>query len=350
MTQPKHGDKEPTSIVHLGKKFSSTHYIKISDLECQSIKKDFFKKPKLSQVKRELYNIHYKNSIKIGKLTEYFFSEEIYNTRLYTSKWSINEFFESNDLIRFAYAKVKNCSDFYKEEDGLIKNIKTVLRLSPSRTAAKVSNYPLKSVKDILKKYSKEARSGYYDYSCGWGVRLIGAMSSNVKYYGTDPNFKLTQKLNEMGELYNKVTQAEAQYKIYTQGSEKFIPELENNIGIAFSSPPYFDLEDYKTGEQSIKGRSYKLWLEEYWRETVKNIIKYLKEDGVMLLNIKSFEKYNLLEDMKDICTSEGLLYIESLELKNIQRIHLKHSNVSSDEQILVFRKHPEVIEDNWDW
>lgn len=350
MTQPKHGDKTQTTMTHLGKEFSTTHYINIPDDECQKIKEDFFKKPTLTQVQKEIHNIHYKNSLKIGKLTEYFFSEVIYNTRLYTSKWSINEFFESNDLIRFAYAKVKNCSDFYKEEDGLIKNIKTVLRLSPSRTAAKVSNYPLKSVKDILKKYNKQARDGYYDYSCGWGVRMLGAMSSNVKYFGTDPNHKLTKKLEEMGDLYNKVTQANAPYKIYTQGSEIFIPELENNIGIAFSSPPYFDLEDYKTGEQSIKDRSYALWLEEYWRETVKNIIRYLKDDGVMLLNIKSFEKYNLLEDMRDICTDEGLLYIESLELKNIQRIHLINSKVSSDEQILVFRKNKEEVEDEWNW
>ena len=69
-----------------------------------------------------------------------------------------------------------------------------------------------------------------------------------------------------------------------------------------------------------------------------------------MLLNIKSFEKYNLLEDMRDICTSEGLIYIESLELKNIQRIHLKNSNVSSDEQILVFRKNEVQETNNWDW
>lgn len=339
MTQAKHGNKEKTFMTHLGKEFSSTHYIDISDEKCQEIKKDFFIKPTLKQVQQEMYNLHYNRSIKIGKITDYFVSDMIYDTKLYTSKWTINEFFESNDLIRFAYAKVINCSDFYKEKDGIIKNIKTVLRLSPSRTAAKVSNYPLSSVKEILKKYSKEASNGYYDYSCGWGVRLMGALTSGIQYYGTDPNFKLTEQLDKLGNMYNEVNHIKIPFKIYTQGSEKLIPELKNNIGIAFSSPPYFDLEDYGTGEQSINNRSYEQWLEEYWRVTVQNIQLYLKDDGVFLLNIKSFEQFDLLNDMKDIALQEGFTYIESLNLKNIQRIMLKNSGVSSDEQILVFRK-----------
>ncbi len=85
-----------------------------------------------------------------------------------------------------------------------------------------------------------------------------------------------------------------------------------------------------------------------------KNISKYLIDDGVFLLNIKSFEKYDLLNDMKDIIEQENFKYIESLQLKNIQRIHLKNSGVSSDEQILVFRKldYEEVTsqEDISDW
>ena len=348
--QIKLGSEEKTTINHLDQEFTTSHFSNITDEECSKIKKLFFKKPDIQSVKKELYKIHFKNSYKISKVIDYYFSDLMNNAKLYTSKWSINEFFESNDLIRFAVGKVENCSNFYPPENDIVTNIKAVLRLSPSNTSAKISNYPIKSVKEILKKYPSK---NYYDYSCGWGVRMLGALASSSNYYGTDPNYELTEKLNELGNTYNKVNNIDAFFKIYTQGSEIFIPEIENKIDIAFSSPPYFDLEDYKIGEQSIKDRNYNQWLEEYWRETVKNIYKYLTPQGLLLLNIKSFEKYNLLEDMRDICISENFIYTESLELKNIQRIHLIKNNKSTNEQILVFKKDTYIetdLEDLSDW
>ena len=346
MTQPKHGNKEQTCISHHGAQFKTTHYIPIPDEKCQEIKEEFFRLPSEKETYNELYNVHH-GYTKIGNITDFYFSEYIYQTKLYSSKWSIKEFFESNDLIRFAYAKVQNNPEFY-DDSSLIRNIRTVFRLSPSGTAAKVSNYPLKSVKQILKKYQKESAWGYYDYSCGWGVRLLGALAQGVKYSGTDPNTPLCKNLERMARDYNKVNNINNQYQIYNQGSEILIPELVDNIGIAFSSPPYFNLEDYREGEQSIKDRNYEQWLEQYWRGTVQNIMLYLKSSGVMLLNIKSFKKYDLLNDMKDICIEEGLVYKESLELKNIQRIQLMNHDVSSDEQILVFRK-PGYVEPSVD-
>ena len=200
--------------------------------------------------------------------------------------------------------------------------------------------------------YMPKNSNNYYDFSCGWGIRLMGGLVNQVNYFGTDPNHALTEKLNEMATLYKKTVPTKSTFSIKTHGSEIFEEDWENTMGLAFSSPPYFDLEDYKVGEQSIKDRSYDRWLEEYWRGTVKNIKRYLIAEGIMMLNIKSFQKYDLLGDMKKICIEEGLTYHHSIELKNINRPTTRKLGKDTNEEILIFTKGKELklekVIDEW--
>jgi len=321
-------------IEHLGKTFTTKHFKAISDDECIAIKEEYFERPTVEKVQAQLLKVS-KGGVMSNVIHKYFFFDLMAQAKLSGGKWSIKEFFDCNDLIRFTVGKVTNCDSFYGGLKDLNTKIATVLRLSPSGTAPKLSNYPLKSVKSILEKYNPN--NNYYDFSCGWGVRLLGSMATGVNYFGTDPNHELVDKLNDLGKMYNEITPAP--YDIRCQGSEVFIPEWENKIGLAFSSPPYYDLEDYKIGKQSINNRDYQQWLSEYWDGTVKNIIKYLIKDGFMLLNIKNIKAHNLLDDMKKICEDNGLIYIESLELKNINRVILEQNNKHTNEEILVFKK-----------
>ncbi|MCK5867216.1 MAG: hypothetical protein KAG14_02340, partial [Mycoplasmataceae bacterium] len=82
-----------------------------------------------------------------------------------------------------------------------------------------------------------------------------------------------------------------------------------------------------------------KEWLKEYWYETLRNIKAYLIDDGYLLLNIKNIKEHSLLDDMKKLCEISGFEYIESLELKNINRVILANNGKHSNEEILVFKK-----------
>ena len=57
----------------------------------------------------------------------------------------------------------------------------------------KPSNFPIKTVDYIINKYNINDK--YYDFSCGWGVRLLSSFRNNISYYGTDPNNILVQRL-----------------------------------------------------------------------------------------------------------------------------------------------------------
>lgn len=185
-------------------------------------------------------------------------------------KWSINEALNCKIKLGILKGFIDDHKTMFKFDD-IIRNLKIAFNLNSGHMAKTTYNFPNNTILNILKKYN--INNNYFDFSCGWGSRLLGSMYSKVNYYGTDPNYKLTKKLNKLIKDYKEVNKIKTEAKIYTQGSEVFILELENKIGLAFSSPPYFLLEDYKYGEQSYKeGTTYQEWLENYWRNAVKNI------------------------------------------------------------------------------
>jgi len=323
-------------IKHLGKEFKTSHFYNISDEQCKKIKEQFYEKPKKELV-HDQFNKLYNGGKKTNFIIDYYLKDVMSKARLSTSKWSIKEFFECNDLIRFAYGKIKNCSNFYKSTDSDIKNIKTVLRLSPSGTAGKVSNFPYKTMLDVLGKYNPN--NNYYDFSCGWGIRLLSSLANNINYFGTDPNDELVERLKTLSNDFKSVTNSKSNIDIRCNGSEVFTAEWEGKIGVAFSSPPYFDLEHYNSKNQSIEKGGYEKWLKDYWTPTVKNINKYLICDGYMILNMKNIKGHNTLDDMCDIIKSEGFEFIENLELKNINRVILANNGKNTNETIAVFKK-----------
>lgn len=213
------------------------------------------------------------------------------------------------------------------------------MRLGGKGVCSKPANFPIKTVDQILEKYN--VNNYWYDFSCGWGDRLMGALKNKVNYLGTDPNYLLTERLKKLTLDYKKVNNLNRGIvDIRTQGSESFIPDWENKVGLAFSSPPYFYLEDYKIGNQSFKeGVSYEEWKENYLRPTIKNIKKYLIDNGNFLLNINNFLNYNLVEDTKKIAEQEGFTFVEYYQLDNIKRCNSKNGFNDNSEKIMVFRK-----------
>lgn len=323
------------TITHMGKSFTTIHYSPISDEKCDEIRNEFFALPPLDKTINQMIKLTNGGKM-VNLIIDRYIKSVMSKARLSTSKWSISELFECNDLIRFLHGKITNCSDFYNMKSE-IGNIKTVLRLSPSGTAAKVSNFPYKTMLEIFSRYN--TNGNYYDFSCGWAVRMLSAMASNINYFGTDPNHELVDCLNRLSSDFTTHTDSTSTVDISCQGSEHLNPSWVGKIGLAFSSPPYFDLEQYRIGAQSTKGRSYSAWLSEYWKPTVDNIHQYLTSDGYFLLNMKNIKGHNTLDDMQEIIESNGFVYVESFELKNINRVILRNNNRNTNELILVFKK-----------
>ncbi len=319
-----------------GKVLDTKNYFPLTDEQCTEIKKEYYKKPDKKDVINNFKNIH-KGGVKTTDINNYFVKDLMSKVKLYHSKWSIEEVFECNDLIRFFYAKTLENEKIFPKTDSDIKKIETAIRLGGKGVASKPSNFPMKTVDYILQNYN--INNKYYDFSCGWGIRLLSSMKNNIEYYGTDPNYLLTERLNKMGLAYNRVNNVDIKFDIRTHGSEIFVPEWEDTIGLAFSSPPYFALEDYKIGEQSYKdGITYEEWIGGFLMQTLLNIKKYVVKDGYICININDYDKFSLFEDTKKLCIEIGLHYVETLKLDNIKRTKSTSGFNDNSEGILVFK------------
>ena len=257
------------------------------------------------------------------KIINNFFQEDIYNSisaRGVSSTLSPIQALYDDEMLNKIFEYIDNKPNFYTGDD--VANLKSFFR-NAGKWVGKVANFSPNVARKIYEKYCPFKNATILDYSCGFGSRMLGCLTSNndYTYYGIDPNSKLNIKLNKLGKFINDIKPAK--YKIFCQGSEEYIEELENKIDLAFSSPPYFNWEIYIDEEtQSIKKYpNYNDWLEFYVRNTIYNIYKYLKEDGIFLINIKNLTRSKnnpkLLDDWLRIAKELGFVLIDVVDMKH---------------------------------
>lgn len=269
-------------------------------------------------------------------------------TKVHFNNWTIEEALNYKPLMEFFAGKCADNKKVFPDNKSLAHNIETAFRLCGFKTASKPANFPIKAADEILKQYN--VNGNYYDFACGWGVRLLSSLRNGLNYFGTDPNYILVDRLQTMANDYKSACANSCEVDIRACGSEEFVPEWENKIGLAFTSPPYYNLEDYQIGKQSYKpGVSYDSWKQNYLVPTIKNIFRYLVEDGYFAININNFNKYNdydLIGDTIKIAEEIGFVIEDVHTLNNIKRCHgHKEWNAGdcgwydNNEKIFVFKK-----------
>ena len=189
-------------------------------------------------------------------------------------------------------------------------NITYRMMLQGMRSMAMVSQtsvFKPSIAKFICEKYSQEG-DVVGDFSAGFGGRLLGAMSCNRKYIGTDP---LTiPELEKMVEFFGfkDVT-------LYNIGSE-YYKGIENSVDLYWSSPPYFSKEKYSKDKSQSYNMGEQYFYEEYWKKTLENVKYMLKPNKWFGLNIYNVPK---MLEMAKVYFGEQ---IEEIKLKT-RRNHL---------------------------
>ena len=325
-------------ISYNGQTIDTIHHKPMSDKEFAEIKSQILFKPTLFDVRQEIRGIFLGGNVQMNNIYHYFFKEMIFNTKLHHKKWSLMDVLAYKPLLEYFNGLVEQNKDVYPESVPKYKNIETAFRIGGGGVAQKPSNYKLDNAIYIIKKYN--INGNYCDPSCGWGVRMIASMACGINYYGTDPNFELTEKLHEVSDLFREIDLFSPNVDIRTQGSETFIPNWENKMGFAFTSPPYFFLEDYKTGEQSTKKfPKYEDWLNGFYYKTFENVYRYLIPGGHYLVNIKNYKDFDLEEQTILMAKKAGFQYVGTESFENISRISETGESVDNDESIYVFQK-----------
>ena len=182
--------------------------------------------------------------------------------------------------------------------------------------------------------YNKYVKNGdkVLDYSCGFGTRLLGLMSlkKDNLYCGYEPNTTTYANILKMSKDFG------FNVEIKCNGSE--VGDLfDHKFNFVFSSPPYFDVERYCNEDTQcyVKYPQYTLWLEKYWRETVRNCKNMMTDDGVFSVNIggNANETMQMMEkDLKRIIEEEGFKLIETWFMKT-SKSHLSSKKGKEDKK-----------------
>ncbi len=256
-------------------------------------------------------------------LCEYFFPN-IYDCyrkgyRAPTELWKDDSFLMELTKNRLKYANRLTDS-----------SIRTGLKLCK----ATVTNFKPSVASFIYKKYCNNGK--VYDYSCGFGSRMLAAMVLGLEYTGCEPNIKSYDNLNRFGSFLKDRTTGS--FNISSSGSEDFLGK-ENYFSLAFSSPPYFDYEKYSddSGQSIIKYPKYEDWLINYWRNTVKNCSKMLTNDGFFGFCISRHSHEELIKSSIQFCEELGLYFHDYylVPFKHIFSVNKKY------EVVLIFSKDP---------
>jgi hypothetical protein len=255
------------------------------------------------------------------------------------------------NMIKISTTREKSVIDVINDDESLFKIIRnrigntlltgkekrqTPYSISPSAIVRGAKSMGIAAMGSFFKPvvaktiYSHWVKDGQviYDYSAGFGGRLLGfhATGLKAKYIGTDTN---TETYNGLCKMRDELG---INADIYNVPSEDFIPE---KIDFAFSSPPYFNHEIYcdEDTQSYNKYPKYEDWLEQYWGKTVQNIKCSLNEGGIFAINAGNFSNpkmEKIHDDLNNKIKSLGFTLVDTWHMHNTN----SHFNKSAGKKL----------------
>lgn len=236
-----------------------------------------------------------------GNIIKHFMGELFYSTKGTNKSMSCLEVFKDDELFRDV---LRNRMGYRtSKEDGTerpyvfsISDDMIIQGMRSSGLGFSTSQFKIMVAKYIYKHYGE---GSVIDYSAGWGARAVAAGSLGMEYYGIDPlTYKncndLMKFFNIKGNVGNGCSEDAAAYS-----------DIPKDCSLAFSSPPYFNLEQYSddVGQSYNKFNEYDKWLGGYWAGTVENCFNHMRDGGKFILCVvETVGKFNIGKDMVGIC------------------------------------------------
>ena len=182
------------------------------------------------------------------------------------------------------------------------------------------------------------------DPCAGWGGRMLGALAAGAAYVGCEPDPNTAAGLR--GILADP---AIASCSRLAQIFEKPVEdcELGAEFDMILTSPPYFNLERYTAGEQSIgRHATWTAWLEDWLRPVILGCLALLKE-GTSCWSVKNFRSdawYPLADEVTRIHKEAGWGLVKTVTMRGsgrpgAGRVKEGKETRESEEETFCFRR-----------
>jgi len=239
------------------------------------------------------------------------------------------------------------CYKYRDEGDKSVlpANIRRALDLVSGGT---IANFKPMNARAVYEYICPTMWGNVLDFSSGYGGRMLGSMTSNMRYNytGIDPNTKTYNGLVALGELMTSLGLGSG-YSMHHMPSEQFNPE-PGSYDAAFSSPPYFNLETYTDEPTQCMNSCSNLdeWFTTYVTPTIQMLHTALAKDAIYAVNIADYkdgkEEFKIVDRWKDISEKNGFKYIEQIDMLLNVRPGVgndKLKNAYKSEGIYLFKK-----------
>jgi hypothetical protein len=186
-------------------------------------------------------------------------------------------------------------------------------------TGENIQNFKSQNARSIVEHLCPIMWGSIYDYSAGYGGRLLGISSSrmNYNYVGIDPNTETFENLQYLSSLISEAYGRTS--TLHCDVSENFQPK---DIDLAFSSPPYFNLEKYcdEPTQCMVRCSTVDEWFELYVVPTMQRIHQGLNSDGVFATNIADYkitntQKYQVVDRWISTAEQMGFQYQTTIKM-----------------------------------
>ena len=213
-------------------------------------------------------------------------------------------------------------------------------------TGENIQNFKPQNARAIAEYLCPVIWGNIYDYSAGFGGRLLGISCSNMcyNYIGIDPNTETIKYLKYFNEVLEEAVGTKG--KILQNVSEDYQP---NDIDLAFSSPPYFNLEKYSNEDTQcmVRYRTLDEWFGGYVEPTINNIYKSLNKDGIFATNIADYKtygkkEYKVVDDWITLSERIGFRHVGTIKMMLNTRPGVGNNKLAGREKfegVYVFRK-----------
>jgi hypothetical protein len=234
---------------------------------------------------------------------------------------------------------IRICFEF---RDGNNLVYPTALRRSLELvTGENIQNFKAQNARAIVEHLCPVMFGNVYDYSMGYGGRLLGITSSNMRYNytGIDPNTETIESLTYLNTLLDNPG------TLIQSVSEEYQP---TDIDLAFSSPPYFNLEKYSDEETQCMVRYNTLdeWFSGYVAPTMERIREGLNRDGIFATNIADYktakDEFKVVDEWISYAERIGFEHISTIKMMLNTRPGVGNDKLSGREKfegVYVFRK-----------
>lgn len=202
---------------------------------------------------------------------------------------------------------------------------------------------------DILMLYADRDPVNLFSPVLSWGSYIPGFMhiKSYKHYVGVDVMPTVCKKALNFANWYCKELQITKKVDILCTPSEKlsqsFKKKYYNYFDTIIMCPPYFDMEVYPEGEQSVHNYpDYETWLQKYYEETIKTCFHIARSGAIVAIIANDYytlsgRVYNLTEDFHNINT-KYFNYLDTYYLVN-RTSPLRMNKKNRTERLFIYKK-----------